>query len=1286
VISASSPAVAGGKVFVGSWDHKVYALDESTGSLIWSYTTGYYVDSSPAVADGKVFIGSDDGKVYAFSSAAPAGIVTISNTILEAAIQTGTGASGVGTYTIRTGANHPAPYQNVLYGGAALDPWSSYNTIKVYDTNREYVATTRGVTPDSGFSLVQLDSCNPTIDVQTSTVVRIHWTTLEHLRIFEEVSVQGTSMSDTRLTVSMSVVNNDTVAHTVGFRFLLDLMIDGWDGSWLRPSATGPWLDTETTWAPPTFSFWETTNYPYQPLFYMYGYYFPTPTEMTFASWRDSFYAAYLYTPSGKVIGSAEPNTGGAYDSAVLYYWEPYVLPPSGTINERADIPPPLRGGTSYDAAIKAHCITESADVNVPIVMDGSPTVYTTSHTFTALTGSHTFTVPNTDVYGHPFKQWSTGSTSTTITVSSGGTYTAYYEQPSYSVSVTVGAHGSSNLVSQMVSSGTTLNFVFTPDAGYHVSDVKVNGTSVGSGSTLSVTVTGDTTVAVSFAINTYTITASAGSGGSISPSGSITVNHGDTPTFTITPNAGYHVSDALVDGSSVGAVSSYTFLPVSASHTIVASFAINTYSVTIVAHDNTAGTDVSVGITEDGSSTGFNTPHTFTGLTGSHTVAVPSTDANGNPFTQWSTGQTSPTITVSAGVTYTAYYQAAPPTYNVTIAAHDNTAGSDVSVGITEDGSSTGFNTPHTFTGLSAAHTFAVPNTDASGNPFLNWSTGATTTTITVSSSGTYTAYYQASAYDVTIIAHCNTEGKDVSVSITQDGAPTGYNTPHTFTSLVGAHTFTVPIYDPSGHLFKQWSTGQTATMITISSGGAYTANYQAIMTQSVTISAYCLTDGTAVNVAIVEDGSPTGFNTPHTFTGFVGTHNFTVPSSDASGHPFLEWSTGENDTTKTVDSSGTFAAFYYQAVQNLDVGITQVSCSPPRLQESVGYWKFNEGTGSAVYDTSLRRNDGVIHGANYTSGKYQYGLAFDGLDDYVEIPDSPSLNGMDQLTVEAWIFMNESAQAVILSKWSAGKAYQLDTFGSNNSPGIKIWTSQGQASLYSSLTPDNITNQWLFLVATYDGASLNLYINGKLVSTTQWSGSINADTGPLVIGAKSGDHSAPFKGRIDEVKIDDKALSPYEIARDLGVADLQVDVTIQNLGTIDSPPFNVSVYANATLLGSMPIPALKVGQSQTMSFYFTMRAIQTFGPNAIKASIDLDDANLLNSEYLYGTIYIPLPGDINCDGRVGLADLVLLAHAYGSRIGDPLWNPDADLDLSRRINLGDLVILAAYYGKRLS
>lgn len=76
------------------------------------------------------------------------------------------------------------------------------------------------------------------------------------------------------------------------------------------------------------------------------------------------------------------------------------------------------------------------------------------------------------------------------------------------------------------------------------------------------------------------TITASAASGGSISPSGSVSVSYGESRFFTISPAAGYQISGVTVDGSSVGAVSSYTFSNVTADHSISAAFTPLTYTV----------------------------------------------------------------------------------------------------------------------------------------------------------------------------------------------------------------------------------------------------------------------------------------------------------------------------------------------------------------------------------------------------------------------------------------------------------------------------------------------------------------------------------------------------------------------------------------------------------------------------------------------------------------------------------------------------------------------------------
>jgi len=122
-------------------------------------------------------------------------------------------------------------------------------------------------------------------------------------------------------------------------------------------------------------------------------------------------------------------TTGFAYGNYTLWaYAEPVEGETDTTDNLYVD--GTVQITPTYNVTIKAHCNTEGVDVAVSITMDGNPTGYTTPYTFTGLTGTHTFTVPDTDPNGHPFKRWSTGETSTTITVTEGGTYTAYYEAP----------------------------------------------------------------------------------------------------------------------------------------------------------------------------------------------------------------------------------------------------------------------------------------------------------------------------------------------------------------------------------------------------------------------------------------------------------------------------------------------------------------------------------------------------------------------------------------------------------------------------------------------------------------------------------------------------------------------------------------------------------------------------------------------------------------------------------------------------------------------------------------
>ncbi|WP_346696939.1 S-layer homology domain-containing protein [Thermophilibacter mediterraneus] len=134
------------------------------------------------------------------------------------------------------------------------------------------------------------------------------------------------------------------------------------------------------------------------------------------------------------------------------------------------------------------------------------------------------------------------------------------------------------------VVAGADQTFTITPDRGYEVADVRVDGTSVGA-------VTSHTfekvivnhTIEATFRSTSgggsvtpskrYTITATAGEGGTISPSGTVSVREGADKTFTVTPDEGWTVGDVTVDGVSYRQLGSYTFEDVRADHTISVTF-----------------------------------------------------------------------------------------------------------------------------------------------------------------------------------------------------------------------------------------------------------------------------------------------------------------------------------------------------------------------------------------------------------------------------------------------------------------------------------------------------------------------------------------------------------------------------------------------------------------------------------------------------------------------------------------------------------------------------------------
>jgi hypothetical protein len=153
-----------------------------------------------------------------------------------------------------------------------------------------------------------------------------------------------------------------------------------------------------------------------------------------------------------------------------------------------------------------------------------------------------------------------------------------------YTITASSGANGSvSPNGATVLTCGANQTYTIAADPCYHVVSVLVDGVSQGAISSYTFSnVQANHTISATFAINTYTITASAGPNGTISPNGVTTLNCAANQTYTIAPNSGYYLSSLIVDGSSVTPVLSYAFTNVQANHTIAATFSLDVATITV--------------------------------------------------------------------------------------------------------------------------------------------------------------------------------------------------------------------------------------------------------------------------------------------------------------------------------------------------------------------------------------------------------------------------------------------------------------------------------------------------------------------------------------------------------------------------------------------------------------------------------------------------------------------------------------------------------------------------------
>jgi hypothetical protein len=154
----------------------------------------------------------------------------------------------------------------------------------------------------------------------------------------------------------------------------------------------------------------------------------------------------------------------------------------------------------------------------------------------------------------------------------------ATFLQQTYQVTVTTGPNGGASPAGVvLVPRADSLVVQFTGDPHYHVSDILLDGVSVGPAATYTLRdVVANHTLHATFAIDTYLITASAGSHGSIAPAGVVVVPYGSDQGFTCTPDPHYAVDSITVDGVPVGAGPEYTIAAVAADHAISVTFTLS--------------------------------------------------------------------------------------------------------------------------------------------------------------------------------------------------------------------------------------------------------------------------------------------------------------------------------------------------------------------------------------------------------------------------------------------------------------------------------------------------------------------------------------------------------------------------------------------------------------------------------------------------------------------------------------------------------------------------------------
>ena len=210
----------------------------------------------------------------------------------------------------------------------------------------------------------------------------------------------------------------------------------------------------------------------------------------------------------------------------------------------------------------------------------------------------------------------------------------------------------------------------------------------------------------------------------------------------------------------------------------------------------------------------------------------------------------------------------------------------------------------------------------------------------------------------------------------------------------------------------------------------------------------------------------------------------------------------------------------------------------------DAVGIWDFNEGVDNTcrpeepyndICDSSGYNNHGERNGAGWTaegdtpSGK-GYALSFDGVDDYVEVPDDDSLDLVSSFTISTWVYKkgvgNYNPSGIF------GRSYNLFFWWyEGGTIRLYVWNLLGNAKALPFSNEPVPENQWVNLVLIYNGINFLLYQNGELIGNISYDEGMRSSNQSLYIGREP--YNRHFNGLIDEVRIYEEALTTAQIKK---------------------------------------------------------------------------------------------------------------------------------------------------------